>query len=225
MACASVVSPIEIFAADEVGRRRHWSDTDKVRIVEESLRVHLHCSVSRSPLCGSSTICVVEGQHSCPEQVWAGSTVHRALQGLQSVDLAFGLTIAPLHFDRIADRINIPVNGAGEPHDRCKVRFDRVVDPGRKRVCFSATQDTVEPHGEAAHRCEGGRASLERVDFPRLIRGQLSTGFDAQRGRDDRGDRVPRFRVPDRLQDLVLQGRALRLLFGSVPSGQEPLQI
>lgn len=38
MSCASVVSPIEIFAADEVGRRRHWSDEDKVRIVEESLR-------------------------------------------------------------------------------------------------------------------------------------------------------------------------------------------
>ncbi|MFT3688286.1 transposase [Paenirhodobacter sp.] len=34
MACVSVVSPIEIFAADEAGRRRHWS----VRIVEESLR-------------------------------------------------------------------------------------------------------------------------------------------------------------------------------------------
>jgi transposase len=40
MACASVVSPIEIFAADEVGRRRHWSDVDKVRIVEESLQGH-----------------------------------------------------------------------------------------------------------------------------------------------------------------------------------------
>lgn len=38
MACASVVSPIEIFSADEVGRRRHWSDADKIRIVEESLR-------------------------------------------------------------------------------------------------------------------------------------------------------------------------------------------
>ena len=37
MACASFVSPIEIFAADEVGRRRHWSDEDKIRIVEESL--------------------------------------------------------------------------------------------------------------------------------------------------------------------------------------------
>src|SRR5690606_40182742 len=38
MACASVVAPIEIFTADDVGRRRHWSDADKIRIVEESLR-------------------------------------------------------------------------------------------------------------------------------------------------------------------------------------------
>jgi len=38
MSYASVVSPIEILAADDVGRRRHWSDEDKVRIVEESLR-------------------------------------------------------------------------------------------------------------------------------------------------------------------------------------------
>ncbi|MBW7947431.1 MAG: transposase [Sphingomonadaceae bacterium] len=29
---------MEIFAADEVGRRRHWSDEDKIRVVEESLR-------------------------------------------------------------------------------------------------------------------------------------------------------------------------------------------
>ena len=80
---------------------------------------------------GSSSIRVVKRKHSSPEQVWAGSIVHRALQGLQSVDLAFGLTIAPLHFDRIADCIDVSVYGASEPHDGCKVRFDRVVDPGR----------------------------------------------------------------------------------------------
>lgn len=38
MSCATVVSPIEILSADDVGRRRHWSDGDKLRIVEESLR-------------------------------------------------------------------------------------------------------------------------------------------------------------------------------------------
>ena len=84
------------------------------------------------------------------------------------------------------------------------IGFDRGVNSCRKRVCYAAAQDTVEPHGEAAHHCEGGRTGFERIDFPRLIRGELSAVFDAQRGRNDRGDRVPRFRVPDRLQDFVL---------------------
>ncbi len=54
MACASIVSPIEIFVADEVGLRRHWSDEDKVRIVEESIRldqavfgVHVRSALTR----------------------------------------------------------------------------------------------------------------------------------------------------------------------------------
>ncbi len=72
---------------------------------------------------------MVERKHSSPEQVGAGSTVRRALQGLQSVDLAFDLTIAALHFDHIAYRVNVPVQGASEPHDGRKVSLDRVVDP------------------------------------------------------------------------------------------------
>ena len=38
MSCSTVVSPIENLSADDVGRRRDWSDEDKLRIVEESLR-------------------------------------------------------------------------------------------------------------------------------------------------------------------------------------------
>jgi hypothetical protein len=142
----------------------------------------------------------VEREHASPEQVWAGSTVHRAPKGLQSVDLTFSLTIAPLHFDRISDRINVPVNGAGEPHDGRKVSLDRVVDPGRKRVCFAAAHDTVEAHGEVPHRCEGRGASLESFDFSRLFQGEFTSWFDAERGHDNRGYRVPRFRVPDRAE-------------------------
>jgi transposase len=33
-----VISPIEVFSADDLGRRRDWSDEEKVRIVEESLQ-------------------------------------------------------------------------------------------------------------------------------------------------------------------------------------------
>jgi len=40
MSCSSIFTPIEVFAAEDVGRRRHWSDEDKIRIVEESFRGH-----------------------------------------------------------------------------------------------------------------------------------------------------------------------------------------
>jgi transposase len=41
MSCSKLVSRFEILAADEPDRRRrHWSDAEKVRIVEESLRGH-----------------------------------------------------------------------------------------------------------------------------------------------------------------------------------------
>lgn len=172
---------------------------------------------------------IVNPIHQMPglntQQFWPGSAVHGAFEGLQTINLTFCLAVAPGHLDSVFYRIEIPVQCACEAHDGRQVGFDRVVDPCRERVCLAATQDTVEPHDEAAHRCEGGRASLERVDFPRLIRGEFSAGFDTQRCRDDRGDRVPRFRVPDRFQDLVLQGRALRLLFGSAPPRQQPLQM
>ncbi|AZB64573.1 transposase [Cereibacter sphaeroides] len=45
MACAKVVSQFEVFAAGELGRRRSWTDAEKVRIVEESYRGHRQGSV------------------------------------------------------------------------------------------------------------------------------------------------------------------------------------
>lgn len=40
MSCARVVSRFEVISADEAGRRRSWSDEEKIRIVEESHRGH-----------------------------------------------------------------------------------------------------------------------------------------------------------------------------------------
>lgn len=38
MSCATIISPIEVLSSDDLGRRRDWSDEEKVRIVEESLQ-------------------------------------------------------------------------------------------------------------------------------------------------------------------------------------------
>ncbi len=38
MACAKVVSQFEVLPVGDAGRRRGWTDEEKVRIVEESLR-------------------------------------------------------------------------------------------------------------------------------------------------------------------------------------------
>ena len=38
MSCATVISPIEVLPAVDLGRRRDWTDEEKIRIVEESLQ-------------------------------------------------------------------------------------------------------------------------------------------------------------------------------------------
>jgi len=40
MACAKVISQFEVMPVEDAVRRRHWSDEDKARIVEESFRGH-----------------------------------------------------------------------------------------------------------------------------------------------------------------------------------------
>lgn len=45
MSCAKVFSQFEVIAAGDLGRRRTWTDADKIRIVEESYRGHRQGSV------------------------------------------------------------------------------------------------------------------------------------------------------------------------------------
>ncbi|MFV0303369.1 MAG: IS66-like element accessory protein TnpA [Paracoccus sp. (in: a-proteobacteria)] len=40
MSCAKVISQFEILPAGDLGRRRQWTDAEKIRIVEESYRGH-----------------------------------------------------------------------------------------------------------------------------------------------------------------------------------------
>ncbi|MDX0408269.1 transposase [Sinorhizobium medicae] len=46
MSCATIISPIEVLSAADLGRRRDWSDEEKVRIVEESLQGFRHGSAT-----------------------------------------------------------------------------------------------------------------------------------------------------------------------------------
>lgn len=86
-----------------------------------SLRACRRCSQGRNigvalPLnSGHLQFVWCRGSIQGPEQVSAGSTIHHSLQGLQAVDLAFGLAIAPRHFDRIPDCIKVPIQGTAEP--------------------------------------------------------------------------------------------------------------
>ena len=45
MSCAKVISQFEVLPAGELGRRRKWTDAEKLRIVEESYRGHRQGSV------------------------------------------------------------------------------------------------------------------------------------------------------------------------------------
>nr|WP_321186328.1 transposase [Rhizobium sp. SJZ105] len=37
MSSSTIISPVEVLAADDLGRRRDWTNEEKIRIVEESL--------------------------------------------------------------------------------------------------------------------------------------------------------------------------------------------
>ena len=51
MACAKVVSDFELLTVEDAGRRRAWTEEEKVRIVEESLRGHRQgCKRGFSPI-------------------------------------------------------------------------------------------------------------------------------------------------------------------------------
>jgi hypothetical protein len=137
-------------------------------------------------------------------------------------DLAFGLTIAPLHFYRIAERINVLVNGAGEPHDGRKVSFYRVVDPSRKRVCFAATHNAKKCMARCRIVVKAGEPSLRASTF--LACPAVSFPLGSMQSAAEMT--VPCFRISDWFKNWVLpDGPHLFLSFSSAPSGQEPLQI
>ena len=149
---------------------------------------------------GSSSLCVARWQHSCPQQFGTCPAVHRALEGLEAVDLALGLSVAPGQLNGVVDGIDVSAQDTGEPHDRNEFGVDRIVDP-RIQWCRSlAAKDAVEAHRQASHLGESIGSLLQGIDLPCLPVRQQASRLDAQRCGNHWRNRMTGVRVSNRLR-------------------------
>ena len=69
----------------------------------------------------------MERQHPGAQEFGARSTVHRALEGFRSIDLPFGLAVAPALGQRVSDGVDISPDRASEAVDCVNSGLLRVV--------------------------------------------------------------------------------------------------
>src|SRR5271166_5598091 len=97
---------------------------------------------------GSSSNSVVDGQvdrqHPGSQEFGACATVHRALEGFQSIDLPFGLAIAPALSQRVSDGVDISPHRASEAVDRVNPGVLRVVEPDIEFLNVFASKNASE---------------------------------------------------------------------------------
>jgi hypothetical protein len=83
---------------------------------------------------GSSSNSVVEGQvdrqHPGSQEFGACATVHRALEGFQSIDRPFGLAVAPALGQRVCHGVEISPQGIVTALRACGVLAGRVAPRG-----------------------------------------------------------------------------------------------
>ena len=80
-----------------------------------------------------------------------GADSIKVLKGLEAVDLAFCLSVAPRQLDGVVDGINVPAQDTGKPHDRNEFRVDCIVDPCIQWCRSFAAEDAAEAHRQALH--------------------------------------------------------------------------
>jgi hypothetical protein len=71
----------------------------------------------------------VKRQHPGAQKFGACSTVHGALQGLQTIDLPLGLAVAPTLCQRVCDGVDISPHRSGEALHCVNSRLLRVIEP------------------------------------------------------------------------------------------------
>jgi hypothetical protein len=108
----------------------------------------LHSLGVALPKMGSSSICVLfgraDGQHACPQQFDTGTALHSPLECLQSVDLTFGLAVAPGFGDRIANCCEVLTQFPGETMYSIPPRSIRIVQPNVEFLGIVSAQDAAE---------------------------------------------------------------------------------
>src|SRR3984957_13577888 len=105
------------------------------------------------------------------------------LRGLQSVDLSFGLLVAPGLRHSVPHRLQVLAYRLRKTLHRVDPRRARIDQPSVQPLRRSTAKQASKLHRQAPHRCELGGRGFQRIDVGDLPDGHLAAGFDAKRRR------------------------------------------
>ena len=130
-------------------------------------------------------------------EVWrhAGAAIHGTLEGLQFVDLSFGLPVAPRLRDSVSNGLQVLAYRLRETLHRVDPRRACICQPGVQPLRRSTAKYASKLHRQAPHRCELGGPRFQRIDAGDLSGGHLAAGFNAKRRRGQRRDRPTGHRI------------------------------
>ena len=106
----------------------------------------------------------------------------RASKRFQSIDLSFGLSVAPTFGQYVSDGIDIASQSAGEPLYGVHYGAMRVTKSTFESLSVFASKNAWEAHRQLTHRDEIRRRPFQRVDLRCLIGCQQRARLHAERG-------------------------------------------
>jgi hypothetical protein len=127
-----------------------------------------------------------QGHHPRTEQVDTGPAVHRSPEGLQFVDLSFGLPVAPRLRHGVPNGLQVLAYRPRKTLHRVDPRRACIGQPSIQPLRRSTPKQASKPHRKTPHRGELRRRCLQHIDVSDLPGGHLATGFDAERRRGER---------------------------------------
>jgi hypothetical protein len=133
-------------------------------------------------------IAFLQRHHPSAEQLDTGAAIHGSLEGLQSVDLSFGLPVAPGLRHGVPHRLQVLAYCLRKTLHRIDPRRARIDQPTVQPLRHSTAKQASKPHRQAPHCCELGGRRFQRIYVGDLPGRHLAAGFDAERRRGQRRD-------------------------------------